>query len=75
MGKIRQINIKNRTYYFHNDQIKLKYFDASMLKIDQNNYKEIDVYYICYMTFKKIANYYINNINNVLYNINSVNPL
>ena len=24
MGKVRQINIKNRTYYFYNDQIDLK---------------------------------------------------
>ena len=35
MGKIRQINIKNRTYYFYNDQINLKDFDASMVKIDK----------------------------------------
>ena len=66
MGKIRQINIKNRTCYFHNDQINLKDFDASMLKIDKKNYKEIDVYYIGYATFKEIAN---------CNNINSVNPL
>ena len=26
MGKIRQINIKNQTYYFYNDQINLKDF-------------------------------------------------
>ena len=35
MGKIRQINIKNRTYYFYNDRINLKDFDAAMLKIDK----------------------------------------
>ena len=29
MGKIRQIHIKNRTYYFYNNQIDLKYFDAN----------------------------------------------
>ena len=37
MVKIRQINIKNRTYYFYNDQINLKDFDASMLKLDKKN--------------------------------------
>ena len=37
-----------------------------MLKIDKKNYKEIDVYYIGYVTFKEIAN---------CNNINSVNPL
>ena len=66
MGEVKQINIKNRTYYFYNDQINLKDFDASMLKIDKKNYKEIDVYYIGYVTFKEIAN---------CNNINSVNPL
>ena len=66
MGKIRQINIKNRTYYFYNDQINLKDFDARLLKVDKKNYKEIDIYYIGYVTFKEIAN---------CNNINSVNPL
>ena len=50
MGKIRQINIKNRIYYFYNDQINLKEFHSSMLKIDKKNYKEIGVYYIGYAT-------------------------
>ena len=54
MGKIRQINIKNRTYYFYNDQIDLKDFDASLLKIDKKDYKDIDIYYIGYVTVKKL---------------------
>ena len=33
MGKTKQINIKNRTYYFYNDQIDLKDFDARLLNI------------------------------------------
>ena len=41
MGKIRQINIKNRAYYFYNDQINLKDFDASMLKIDKKITKRL----------------------------------
>ena len=63
MEKTRQINIKNRTYYFYNDQINLDNFDASLLKVDKKNYKEIDVYYIGYVVFEEIAN--CNNINNV----------
>ena len=35
MGEVKQINVKNRTYYFYNDQINLKDFDASMVKIDK----------------------------------------
>ena len=66
MEKIRQINIKNRTYYFYNDQIDLKDFDARLWKIDKKDYSEIDIYYIGYMTIKKICDYN---------NISSVNPL
>ena len=66
MGKIRQINIKNQTYQFYNNQINLKDFDGSMLKIDKKNYKEIDIYYIGYVAFKEITN---------CNNINGVNPL
>ena len=44
MGKIRQINIKNRTYYFYEDQINLKDFDAKLLKNDKKDYKDIDIY-------------------------------
>ena len=43
MGKTKQINIKNRTYYFYNDQIDLKDFNARLLKIDKKDYNEIDI--------------------------------
>ena len=66
MGRTRESNIKNRTQYFYNDQINLKDFDASLLKIDKKDYNEIDIYYIGYVIVKKIAN---------CNNINSVNPL
>ena len=54
MGKVKQINIKNRTYYFYNDQNNLKDFDARLLKIDKNSYKNIDIFYIGHITIKKI---------------------
>ena len=66
MEKIRQVNIKNWTYCFCNDQIDLKDFGARYVKIDKKDYNEIDIYYIGYVTIKKIADYN---------NINSVNPL
>ena len=43
--------MKSRTYYFYNDQINLKDLDVSMLKIDKQNYKKIDDYFIGYVTF------------------------
>ena len=54
MGKIKQINIKNRTYYFCKNQINLKDFDARWLKVDKKDYNKIDVYYISYVTVKKL---------------------
>ena len=66
MEEIKQINIKNRSYYFYNDIIDLKDFDAKLLKIDKKSYKNIDIYYIGYITIKKIDDYE---------SIYSVNPL
>ena len=66
MGLVKQIDIKNRTYYFYNDMINIKKFDSNLLKIDKKSYKIIDIYSIGYTTIKKIDNYE---------NIYSVNPL
>ena len=54
MREIKQVNIKNRTYYFYNDIIDLKNFDARLLKIDKKSYKNIGIYNIRYITIKKI---------------------
>ena len=35
MGEVKQINIKNRTYYFYNDIIDLENFKSNLLKIDK----------------------------------------
>ena len=58
MGKVKQIEIKNRTYYFYNDMINLKNFESILLKIDKKkkHYKGIDIYYIGYIVIKKIDN-------------------
>ena len=63
MGITKQMNIKNRTYYFYNDLINIKDFDPKLLKLDKKSYKNIDIYYIGYITEKD------------KYKINSVNPL
>ena len=66
MGTIKQINIKNQTYYFYNDIIDLENFDSSVLKLDKKSYKNIGIYNIGYITIKKIDD---------CKNIYSVNPL
>ena len=66
MGAVKQIDIKNRTYYFYNDMSDIKKFDSHLLKIDKKSYKDIGIYNIGYITIKKIDGYE---------NIYSVNPL
>ena len=66
MGEIKQTIIKNRTYYFYNDIIDLKIFDAWLLKIERKSFKGIGIQNIGYITFKKIDD---------CKNIHSVNPL
>ena len=66
MGEVKKINIKNRTFYFYNDIMDLKDFEPNLLKIDKKSYKNIDIYYIGYITIKKIDD---------CENIYSVNPL
>ena len=63
MVTTKQLNIKNRTYYFWNDLINLKDFDPKLLKLDKKSPMDISIYYIGYV--KKMPEC----------NINSVNPL
>ena len=46
--------------------INLKHFNSNLLKIDKKHYKNIDIYYIGYITIKKNDDYE---------SIYSVNPL
>ena len=66
MGTVKQLNVKNRTYYFYNDMIDIIKFDSDLLKIDKKSYKDIGSYNIGYVQLKKIDDYE---------NIYSVNPL
>ena len=54
MEVVKQINIKNRTYYFYNNMINIKYFDPVLLKIDRKSHKNIGICNIGYITIKKI---------------------
>ena len=53
METVKQINIKNRTYYLYNDVINLENFDSNLLKLDKKSYKYIGIYNIRYITIKK----------------------
>ena len=74
MGNIKQINIKNNTYYFFNYVINIKNFNSSLLKIDKKLYKNIGVYYIGYITIKSISDYEsINSVNRLYFIIGEKN--
>ena len=66
MGKTKELNIKNQTYYFLDDIIDIKNFHSNLLKIDKKPYKDVDIYYIGYITIKKFSD---------CKNIHSINPL
>ena len=53
-NKVKDIDIKNRTYYFFNDMINKKNFDPNNIKLDEKSYKNILLYYIRYVTIKDL---------------------
>ena len=62
---MKELNIKNQTYYFFNHIIDIRNFQSNLLKIDKKSYKNFDIYYIGYITITKIGDHE---------NIHSVNP-
>ena len=52
MRKTKELCIKNRTYYFLNDIIDIRNFHSNLLKKYKKPYKDIDIYYIGYITIK-----------------------
>ena len=44
MGQVKEINIKNRDYYFCDDMINIKNFHSNLLKTDKKSHEDIDIY-------------------------------
>ena len=65
MGQVKEINIKS-AYYFFDDMVNIEDFHSNLLEIDKKSHKDIDIYYIGYITTKKFSDYE---------NINNMNPL
>ena len=64
-GEAKHIEIKIELMVF-TTTINLKNFESNLLNIDKKHYKNIDIYYIVYITIKK---------NDDCKSIYSVNPL
>ena len=60
---VKDINIKNKTYYFYNNIICIENFAPNNIKTDEMSYENVLIYYIGYVTIKKDLKIY------------SVNPL
>ena len=66
MEELRQMNIKNHSYYFYNNIIDFDEFDESKIKIDKKDFNDINISYLGYEYKKKITECNV---------INSVNPI
>ena len=62
-NNVKDINIKNQTYYFFNDIIDIENFEPNNIEIDEKSCKNILIYYIGYVKIKEYVKIY------------SVNPL
>ena len=60
--KVKDESIRNHTYCFFDD---IENFDSNNIKINEESYKDILIYYVEYLTIKYLK--YVK--------INSVNPL
>ena len=63
MENIKEISIKNKTYYFFDDMINFENFNPDLLKIDKKPYKNTGTYYIGYITMKNFDFVKINSVN------------
>ena len=65
MKEVKKINIKSAYHYFE-DMVNIKDFHSNLLEINKKSYKDINIYYIGYITIKKLSD---------CENIHCVNPL
>ena len=68
----KQLDIKNKSYYFYNDLINLSNFSINNLKLDKKTWKDIDIYYIGYVDKNKPEDWKVNSVNPLCLMINRV---
>ena len=68
----KQLDIKNKTYYFCNDLINLSNFEPGNLKLDKKIWNDIDIYYIGYVDKGKPLEWGVNSVNPLFLIVNRV---
>ena len=68
-NKLKEIDIKNRRYYFFDDMIDIKTFDPNNIKIYEKAFKNFFIYHIKYVRVKDLS-YGTENSVKLLYLIN-----
>ena len=43
MEQVKEINIKNQTYYFFDDMIDIRKFQSNLTNIDRKSHRDIDL--------------------------------
>ena len=72
-NKIKDIDMKNHTYYFFDDIANIKNFDPNKIKVDEKSYRNIFIYNIGFVTVSDLKQVKINSINSLYLIINIVN--
>ena len=65
MEEVKKRNIKPEYHYFE-DIVNIKDFHSNLLEIEKKSQKDIDIYYIGYITIKKFSD---------CENVHKMNPL
>ena len=71
--KLKEIDLKNRIYYFFDDMINIKHLDPNEIMVDEKSYKNILIYHIGYVTPKDLSCTTINSVNPLYLIINKTN--
>ena len=72
-NNLKDVNMKNHTYYFFDDIINIKDFDPDNIKIDEKSYKNILIYYIAYVMIKNLKYIKVNSVNSLYLILNKMN--
>ena len=72
-NEIKDVEMKNRTYYFFDDIINIKSFNSNNIKIHVKSYKNILIYYTGYVTIKDSKYEKVNSVNPLYLIFNKVN--